>query len=243
MGPGSSELVGDVSVKIQSQAPPWILLHQRFKKRDGVCISSKSLSGISWCANWLCSWEYLCVLSLTHVACLMPVNYSHEQSTARPRWLRDQAVLSVAALFLLPFARIIILTQRGISQLLLTMKEEPINTAPKELLFQTFSLPHCCALLLHFYLFILILLRILGQTFCEDEINSLLHKSFLNSVFLWGKRDSCCLFCIQNCYWYSVYWFFTFEKNKLLQSWAGGQDTALIQPHVPVSFGKLSLCS
>lgn len=32
------------------------------------------------------------------------------------------------------------------------------------------------------------------------------------------------------------------RKNKLLQSGAGGQDTALIQPHVPVSFGKLSLC-
>lgn len=92
-------------------------------------------------------------------------------------------MLAVAASSLLPFARILILTQRGIS-LQLTMEEEPINTAPKELLSQTFSLSHHCALLLPFYLFLLILLRILGQNFCEDKINSLLQKSFLNSVFL-----------------------------------------------------------
>lgn len=118
---------------------------------------------------------YTCGLS---DACKLLSGAKHSQA---PDGCRIRAV---AALSTVPFARIVILTQRGISQLLLTMKEEQINIAAKELPSQTFSLPHHCALLLPFNLFILILLRVLGQTFCEDEINSLLQNSFLNSVFL-----------------------------------------------------------
>lgn len=89
-------------------------------------------------------------------------------------------MLSVAASCVMPFARTVILTQRGISQLLLTRKEEHIHTAPQELLFQTFRLSHHCALLLPFYSFLLILLRVLGQTFCEGK--SILYYRNLSST-------------------------------------------------------------
>lgn len=200
------------------QAPPWILLLRCFKKQDGVCVSSKSQRDISWCVNWLCSWEYLCVLSLTHVACLMPVNYSQEQSTARPQMAAGSGCAVCCCLVSSAFCQ----DCNSDPERDLPASPQHEGTAP----FPNLQLvPLLC--LTATFLFLLILLRVLGQTFCEDEINSLLQKSFLNSVFLWGK-SFCCLFLIQNWYWYSVYWSFTFEKNKPLQGGTGGQDIALM---------------
>lgn len=60
----------------------------------------------------------MCVLSLTHVACLMPVNHSCEsKAKPLPRWLQDKG--RAASLPAVAFARITAVT----SQLLSTAEE------------------------------------------------------------------------------------------------------------------------
>lgn len=62
-------------------------------------------------------------------------------------------MLRVAALSVVAFAGIIIMTQRGTPQLLLPTEGKHIDAAPQELLPKTLRLSHRCALLLPFYLF------------------------------------------------------------------------------------------
>lgn len=82
----------------------------------------------------------MCVLSLTHVACLMPVNHSHESKAKPfPRWLQDQGC--AAASPAVAFARSTAVT----SQLLSTAEGRMHPYCSERIPPQTLSMFCLCA--------------------------------------------------------------------------------------------------
>lgn len=183
----------------------------------------------------------MCVLSLTHVACLMPVNHSHERSKASPQMAAGSG--PCCCLVCCGFCQNYKCDPERDLPATSLLKKGCVGTALGELLPKSLLclvvMPHNDKTQLNFF-FLLIVLRAPELFFLKNKTSSLSLQSFSQSVFLQGKGIS----SVSSVHGIAIniLGFDSSHLRKILHGRGGRQDTVLPQSCVPVSLEKQSLC-